>query len=207
MNEELEKISFFRNHVMIMPDAAMLNDLGDSDVYKLESLNKLLVCMHDFADTLGKLGVKLSSEPGKSSFFDICNDNYDKGHSTAKLFMRSNWFDPKYPMAIHAGFSFHMYVGQDIHPEISDWIKISISHFNTVPFSLASFRQHGMYLTPTLYRGKRFLKGIDLGKADGIDFSKEGDMMSFKTDRFKKAVEDACKVMEAIAIDHEFLIP
>jgi len=203
MENELDAITFFRDRVMISPTEQMLGTLDDSDVNKLESLNNLILTMRRFAKTLESLGIKLFYTNKGAPFFNLVIPYHG---SDLTVFARSYWLDQYSPLAICAGFSFNLYVGQQIRPEIVDDIKIIVKYLETTPFSLASSRQHNSCLVPTLYKGRRFLESLKISNADERDFSRLGGLMTFSSADFNRAAKDACIVLDALIEQKEIFL-
>ncbi|MDI6778101.1 MAG: hypothetical protein QMD77_02825 [Patescibacteria group bacterium] len=210
--KELGAVTFQREHMLKRPMQEDLPTLEDTDEHKLPALNKLLLQMHALHAALKTLGI----QPQKDKDDQYPNDNLYllqdadyQGWPRFLIRLKSNWFDPKYPIALHGGFYFHLFVAQDGYEgryEIADWINIQIRHVNTTPLSFVSWREHirtlGFFLRE---QSDSYFYDIPMPFQTGVSFSLLSDGMNFKTEALNLAVDNACTVMQKIINRGQFL--
>jgi len=198
--DELKTVNFHRLHMLMSPKIEDMPTLEDADEHKLPAINRLLIKMFEFNREMSSVGLSLQEDKDdhyhQKKLYELTDTRF-KGTSDFKISIESKWFDPKYGIALHGGFKFHLYIEQRIHPEISDWLRIDIRHFNTTPMSFVSAREYDRYLTPTFYRGKCFFDGIEIGPKER-NFATIDDGLTFKINKFNQCVDDACSVMQAL---------
>lgn len=194
-----EKISFQEKSILRKFVKEDLLTIDDADQNKMPSLKELLLKMYEFRRELESVGIRLGDVEGhgrKQKGYVLTMPKYAE-QCRFNLNLTCDWFDIKECFALHAGFTFNLYVNQEIHPEISDWARIGIKRFSTKPYSWASERDYsGNRYLRGFYGGNIFFNGLDLGPehrngTDNADFS-------FKTDCFNKAVGDICLLLDHI---------
>lgn len=206
--DELKTVNFHRLHMLMRPKTEDMPTLEDADEHKLPAINRLLIKMFEFNREMSSVGLSLQEDKDdhyhRKQLYKLTDTRF-KGMGDLKISIKSKWFDPKYGIALHGGFKFYLCIEQSIHPEISDWLRIDICHLNTMPMSFASEREYDRYLTPPIYRGKRFFDGIKVGpKERKYDMINDG--LTFKIKTFNQCVDDACAVMQALIISKGNLV-
>jgi hypothetical protein len=126
-----------------------------------------------------------------------------------KIRVKSKWLNPRWRTAIHGDFKFYLHVVQDGYEgryEIADWITIYIGHLNTTPMSFTSMREHVKTLG-FFYRDPAcsYFHDLPMNFATRVNFERIKDGLTFKTDAFNEAVEDACKVLQKIISRKQYL--
>lgn len=213
ITDELEAVKFHRLQILKRPQAQDLPTLEDADEHKLPALNRLLKQMLEFNSEMNSVGLKLTEDNDdqrpQKNLFQLTDSRFSK-ICTLQIILKSNWFDPKYGIALHGGFKFHLHINQEIHPEISDWLRIDIVHLDTTPFSFASEREYDRYLSGPCYRGRLFFEGIALGPIKlgpkERNFNTINSALSFSTSTLNRCVNDACAIMQALIRDKNMLI-
>lgn len=212
--KELHTIDFHRNQVLLNPKPEHLPTMEDTDVHKLPAMNRLLMQMHQLHAELGSVGLKMQpkmEDVGEKqpilSQYKLTDKQYENWPNF-EILLESQWFNPKYGWALHAGFNFHLYVIQDGFErkpgEIADWINIRIKHLSTTPIAFASYREHVKVLKH-FGADKSYFDDILMPSATSVSFDRLDDGMNFKTAAFDLAVDDACMVMRKIIARKEFL--
>ena len=205
---ELKTVNFHRLHMLMSPKIGDMPTLEDADEHKLPAINRLLIKMFEFNREMSSVGLSLQEDKDdryhQKKLYKLTDSRF-KEMSDLKIFIESKWFDPKYGIALHGGFKFHLYIDQRIHPEISDWLRIDICHLNTTPVSFVSAREYDRYLTPPFYRGKLFFDGVGVGSKER-NFATINHGLTFKIKTFNQCVDDACAVMQALIIAKDNLI-
>ncbi|MDD3285519.1 MAG: hypothetical protein PHG95_02705 [Patescibacteria group bacterium] len=208
ITEELKTVNFYRLHMLMSPKIEDMPTLEDADEHKLPAINRLLIKMFEFNREMNSVGLSLQEEKGdhyhQKKLYELTDTRF-KGPGVLRISITSKWFDPKYGIALHGGFKFHLYIDQRIHPEISDWLRIDICHLNTTPISFVSAREYDRYLTPPFYHGKHFFDGIEVGPKER-NFATINDGLTFKITTFNQCVADACAVMQALIISKDSLV-
>jgi hypothetical protein len=158
---------------------------------------------------LAQAGIRpQKDEFGNESVYKLTDREYETWPAF-KINIESEWLDPKYPIALHGGFNFHLYLLQDGYEgrsEIADWVNIMIKHVNTTPFSLCSWREHVRTLPAFLENpGDSYFSDIPMEHTDYVSFDRLQDGLSFKTGLFNQAADDACVVMEKLISRKQFL--
>lgn len=206
--DELKTVNFHRLHMLISPKIEDMPTLEDADEHKLPAINRLLVKMFEFNREMSSVGLFLQEDEEdryhRKKLYKLTDTRF-KGMGDLKISIESKWFDPKYGIALHGGFKFHLYISQEIHPEISDWLRIDICHLNTTPMSFVSAREYDRYLTPPFYHGKHFFDGIGVGPKER-NFGTINDGLTFKIKTFNQCVDDACAVMQALIVSKDNLV-
>jgi len=201
---ETKKVQFLRESALLKFENDEFPTIEDRDETKLGALNKLLLCMYKFYEELAAVKIiPQKNEYGKLQY--LLSDKKYTNFDRFEISIESDWFDGG-SYALHAGFSFHLYVNQDAdrgRMEIADSINISIRHFNTRPVQFASYRDHCRVLQAWL-RNKEDSYFYDI-PMDYMTHVNLRDGFSFKTENFIKAVDDACIVMEKIMKRKKYL--
>jgi hypothetical protein len=209
--KELKTVTFHREHVMFRPKETDLLTLEDSDEQKLPAINKLLNCIFGFRKEMATVNIH-PRKAGEESYYNgmyLLNDREYENFDPFVIRIECDTFDKKWTWALHAGFSFFLYVKQDAYQgrsEIADWIKIRIKHLETVPSAFASTREHIRALVPFVARESCYFQDIPMENDSTVNFGRMADAFSFKTALFNQSVEDACLVMKKIAARKELLI-
>jgi len=206
--DELKTVNFHRLHILMSPKIEDMPTLEDADEHKLPAINRLLIKMFEFNREMSS--VELSLQEDKDDHYHQkklykLTDTRFKEMGNLEISIESKWFNPKYGIALHGGFKFHLYINQEIHPEISDWLRIDICHLDTTPMSFVSAREYDRYLTPPFYCGKKFFDGIGIGPKER-NFATINEGLTFKIKTFNQCVDDACAVMQALIISKDNLI-
>jgi hypothetical protein len=164
--------------------------------------------MFEFNREMSSIGLSLQEDKDdiyhRKQLYNLTDTRFE-GMGELKISIESKWFDPKYGIALHGGFKFHLYIDQRIHPEISDWLRIDIRHLNTTPMSFVSAREYDRYLTEPFYRGKKFFDGIGIGPKER-NFGTINEGLTFKIKTFNQCVDDACSAMQALITSKKSLI-
>jgi hypothetical protein len=183
--------------------------MDDADENKLPALNKLLCQMHRLHSELTQAGIHPQKDKyGNENSYQLLDIEYE-AWPAFKISIESKWLDPKYPIALHGGFDFHLYLLQDGYEgrsEIADWINVMIKHVNTTPFSLCSWREHVRTLHAFLKNpSDSYFSDIPMEHTNYVSFDRLQDGLSFKTGLFNQAADDACVVMEKLISRKQFL--
>lgn len=206
--DELKNVTFYRQHILMFPKIEDMPTLEDTDEHKLPAINRLLLKMLEFNSEMSSVGLSLQDDEDdrqhQKKLYKLTDTQY-KGVGNLKISLESKWFDPKYPIALHCGFKFHLYIEQSIHPEISDWLRIDIRHLGTTPMSFVSAREYSRYLTPPFYYGKCFFNDVKIGPRER-NFATIDDGLTFKTKKFIQCVDDACSVMQELIVSKSSLV-
>lgn len=188
-----EHVSFQRDHIIRKFKLSDIPTPDDSDRIKIPLIEKLLLKMYEFVRELETVNIELQEDKEKYTKYYLLTIPDYSNHCRFEINLRCNWFNVKESFALHAGFDFFLYINQEIHPEISDWIRIHIKHFNTIPFSYASEREYsGNQYLRSFYHGKKFFDNFMLGPEQG----RSRDGFTFKTDAFDKSVGDTCLLLD-----------
>jgi len=205
---ELRAVNFHRLHMLMLPKTEDMPTLEDADEHKLPAINRLLIKMFEFNREMSSVELFLREDEDdryrRKKLYKLTDTRF-KVLGDLKIFIESKWFDPKYGIALHGGFKFHLYVCQEIHPEISDWLKIDICHLDTTPMSFVSAREYDRYLTPPFYRGKKFFDGVEIGPKER-NFATINYGLTYKIKTFNQCVDDACATMQALIASKDSLI-
>jgi len=206
--DELETVNFHRLHMLMSPKIEDMPTLEDADEYKLPAINRLLIKMFEFNREMSSAGLSLQEDKDdryhQNKLYKLTDTRFEET-SDLKIIIESKWLDPKYRIALHGGFKFHLYVDQRIHPEVSDGLKINICCLNTTPMSFASAREYDRYLTPPFYYGEHFFDGIEIGPKKR-SFARIDNELTFKIKTFNQCVDDACAVMQALITSKDSLM-
>jgi hypothetical protein len=210
--KELKTVLFHREHMLKRPSQKHLLTLEDADEHKLPAMDKLLRIMFKFNAELDAVGLKRKVDKNDQyphkNLFDLTDIEYSD-FAEFKIMAKSNWFDPKWGTAIHGGFKFYLHVVQDGFEgryEIADWITIHICHLNTTPMSFVSTREHVKVLGRFLKDSSDlYFRDIPMKYETRVNTDRMKDGLSFKTEAFNEAVNDACKVMQKIIMRKEYL--
>lgn len=188
-----EQVSFQGDHIIRKFQLSDIPTPDDSDRTKLPSMEKLLLKMYEFAREFETVGIRFHKDKEKrTNCYLLTIPDYSE-KCLFEIDLRCHWFDIKQPFALHAGFEFFLYINQEIHPEISDWMRIHIKHFSTIPFSYASELEYsGNQYLRSFYHGKKFFDNFMLGPEQG----RSRDGFTFKTDAFDKSVGDTCLLLD-----------
>jgi hypothetical protein len=201
--KELKIVAFHRDQVLLVPTKADLLTLEDADEHKLPALNDLLVCMGEFYSEMASVGISPYFKDTRfSEGVFLMTDTEYKHFEPFKIRIVSKWFLEN-PLALHAGFEFFLRVVQDGHQgrgEFADWINIRIKHFDVVPISFASRREHVRVLS----RHCSYFEDISMEDRSKVRNGMD-DVVSFKTKLFNQSVQDACLVMRKIISRKTFL--
>jgi hypothetical protein len=205
-SEALRTVEFFRQHILRRPGIEDLPTIEDVDAAKLPALRKLFLQMHALNSELTQAGIPLSKDQDGRNIYNLTDVEYENWPRFV-ISLRSNWLDPKYPYALHAGFNFHMHLMQDGYEgrgEIADWITVDASHLDTTPISLCSYREHVRTL-PMFAKdlSALYFSDIPMEHTDHVSFDPYG--LNFKTESFNQAVNDACTVMGKLILRKPFL--
>jgi hypothetical protein len=208
ITDELNTVNFHRLHMLMLPKMENMPTLEDTDEHKLPAINRLLIKMFEFNREMSSIGLSLQEDKDdiyhRKQLYNLTDTRFE-GMGELKISIESKWFDPKYGIALHGGFKFHLYIDQRIHPEISDWLRIDIRHLNTTPMSFVSAREYDRYLTEPFYRGKKFFDGIGIGPKER-NFGTINEGLTFKIKTFNQCVDDACSAMQALITSKKSLI-
>ncbi len=210
-DKELREVTFHRESIMFKPKETDLLLLEDSDEHKLPAINKLLKFMDGFRREMASVDI-YPNKAEEGSYYKglyVLNDKEYKNFDPFTIRIESNVFDSDWKYALHAGFSFFLYVKQDAYQgrgEIADWIRIQIRHLNTIPSSFASNREHVRALVPFVAREDCYFEDIAMEHTSTVSFSRMASAFCFKTDLFNQSVDDACLVMKKIAARKEWLL-
>ncbi|MFA5986564.1 MAG: hypothetical protein WC819_04440 [Parcubacteria group bacterium] len=210
--DELKTVAFHRENVLKRPNANDLLTMEDIDECKLPAMNTLLRQMACFYAELKAQNITLQIDKNDrypyKNLYELQDMNF-ADWPDFRIRIKSNWFNPEWPLAIHAGFDFHLYVLHDGYAqkpgEIADWIDIRIKYLDTIPMSFASRREHIRSMGPFLKDERdTYFYGMPMEYTTSVYF---GNMtgMSFKTDAFNLAVKDACIVMQKIIARKQYL--
>lgn len=200
--EANEQVSFQGDHIIRKFELSDIPTPDDFDKTKLPSLKKLLLKMYEFARELETVKIHFHEDKEKRTNCYLLTIPVYSERCLFEIDLRCRWFDTKQPFALHAGFDFFLYINQEIHPEISDWIRIHIKHFDTIPFSYASEREYsGNKYLRTFYNGNKFFDNFVLGNEEG----RQRDGFTFKTDAFIKSVGDTCLLFDYLIANKKVL--
>jgi hypothetical protein len=210
--EELKAVTFFREHICKYPEAEHLLTLEDADEHKLPAMDKLLRSIFEFHAALSSVGLVLKADSKDEcqyeNFYELTDSGYS-GFDEFKINVKSNWLNPQWKFALHAGFEFWLYIRQDGYGgrgEIADWINIRIRYLYTTPISFVSSREHVKCLTPFFSATDSYFYDIPMISENFVHSDKMNDGMTFKVGAFNQAVEDACTVLKKIIQRKEFLV-
>lgn len=201
IKEAKEHVNFQDSHIILKPSSKDLPTLEDTDQTKLPHLEKLLLQMYELVRELKTVNIKIKefeNYGNKWKGYKLTIPDYsDSSDFIIKL--ESRWFDVDNSCALHAGFGLFIYINQQIHPEIGDWVKIDIKHFPTRPFSFASMREYsGNRYLGAFYSDKKFFDNFDFGP-EKRSFLDKGEDFTFQTKAFIKSIDDACVLLEFIS--------
>jgi hypothetical protein len=209
--KELETVMFFREHTCKYPKVEDLLTLEDADEHKIPAMDKLLRSIFEFRATLSSAGMELKANKDDRSQYKNLYELTDSDYAHFDDFtikVQSNWLNPEWIFALHAGFEFWLNVKQDGYKgrgEIADWINIRIRYLYTTPFSFASSREHVKCLSGFYSPNASYFYDIPMICENFVHSDRMNDGMTFKVGAFNQAVEDSCIVLKKIIQRKHFL--
>lgn len=188
-------ISFHKDEIASEKPPITLTD-EDSDDFKMESLEKLLLKMKEFSRVMKEIGLPVRKNKQGKCVHALTHKLYSDNCSF-RIYLQGEHFDTDYRFALHAGFTFSLFIEQGVHHEISDWIRLGIRYTHTNPHSLSSNKDYsGNKYLKQFYRGNLFFNGIPLGVEKRND-----DFYSFKSDQFCSIVTEACLLLDKLLLE------